>query len=338
MAGRKKSMLKNKKALISGASGQDGRLMAEYLLKNFYTVVGLSQSSSQPLKHSNYIHAACHYKDKKQIFNLVNEHQPQEVYHFAANSFPGTTAEQAEQLVQDNITSCSNLISACIEHVPQSRFFNASSAYIFKPQPTKYTLSSSVLSPSSPYGISKLRCYEIASQLRKEKNYFVVNGVLFNHESIYRDERFVTVKIIKAAIDIKNKTREVLELGNLNVTRDWSHASDFIPAIHKSLAQEKPKDYIFSSGIETSLQQFINITFQKLGMNLEWIEDSEKLIAKEVRAGVTRIISKKELLRENDYSYLVGDNCEAIQDLGLKLVYSVDDIIDELIQHHTKPV
>lgn len=326
-------MLKRKTALITGVTGQDGRLMAEYLLDTSYEVIGLSRHSKPPIQNPYYQHFQCDYKNPEQISQLILKHRPSEIYHFAANSFPGDNSS-GEILIEDNVKSFSILASACLKHAPQSRFFNASSAYIFKPQTEKCTLQSEQ-SPQSPYGISKHLCHKEAISLRNQQGYFITNGILFNHESIYRDERFVTIKVIKAALDIKAKRRDILELGNINVVRDWSHAKDFIPAIHQCLQLETPSDYIFSSGKPTSLKDYIHLVFLKVGIELEWLEDKDQLIASEITTKKILVKSKRELFRSSDYTYLVGDNSKAREILGLKINYTIENIISELIDYYT---
>ncbi len=261
-----------KRALIIGCLGQDGKLLYEYLLKKKYQVIGIDV---------NHIKASYKYSgrtvditQKNQVFRLICATRPSEVYHLAAfhHSSEDDTHNGNYELFRKsfdiNTFSLIYFLEALRKHVPKGRLFYAASSHIFGNNPDTVDDENSSVDPFSIYGITKAAGVFICRYYRKEYSMFASCGILYNHESVLRTDNFISKKIIKTAIGIKEKRQEELVLGNIRAEADWGYAPDYVDAMYRILRLKQSDDFIIATGKRHSVAEFAGIAFQYLG--LDW--------------------------------------------------------------------
>jgi len=267
-------------AIITGITGQDGRFLADLLLKRGYQVHGMIMSmlSESDEKYFRLLPQGERLEfhtfdlelpgDLKELLDYI---QPDEIYHLAAQSHVPTSFEHPERTMQINAEGTLRLLEAAHQFsaIQQPvRFFHASTCAILKPHPTESLTENSPRHPTSPYAESKLRAHEFVEQFRNEQGLFACNGILFNHESPLRTNSFVTRKITQSAARIKLGLQDKLILGNLDAERDWGYAGDYVEAMRLMLQQNQPDDYILSTGVTHTVQEFVELAFQEV--ELDW--------------------------------------------------------------------
>lgn len=296
----------SKKVIITGVSGQDGSLMADYLLKNTdYQILGMVRRSSKPdygnlenaLKNNRFKLIVGDLSDSQSIDNLVKEYKPNYFINFAAQSFVGSSWQIPEQTFDTGAMGVLRCLEAIRKHVPECRFYNAGSSEEFGdveyiPQDENHPPR-----PQSPYGAAKCSARSLVRVYRHSYNLYAIQGILFNHEGIRRGEEFVTRKITQGVARIyhaikNSQSFEPIELGNLDAKRDWSDAEDFVDAVWRMLNQEKPyyighdpnvgtefneqfknwqpKEYVLSSNETHTVREFVELAFQEAGITGSW--------------------------------------------------------------------
>jgi GDPmannose 4,6-dehydratase len=338
--------MKKKIAIITGVTGQDGSYLAEFLLKKNYLVYGCrrrssSVSSSYRIEHlykspeleKNFILKYLDLTDSSNVNRLINEIRPDEIYNLAAQSHVGVSFEQPEYTSNVNAMGTLRLLEAIKINklINKTRFYQASSSEIFGDTEEKSLNENSNFSPISPYSVSKLFSYYTVLNYRNGYNIFASNGILFNHESPRRGEFFVTRKIVLGLLRIKLGLIKTLYLGNLDSKRDWGHAEDYVEAQWKILQHSKPDDFVISTGIQTSVRDFIKKVAQKLdirinfkgkGLNEVGIDQNKKVI----------IRVSKNYFRPLDVTNLLGNYSKAKRLLNWKPKKTLDNLIDEMIK------
>jgi len=339
-----------KTALITGISGQDGAYLANLLLKKNYRVIGTdrrsARSSQWRLKRlgieKKIIFEELELGEPLEAERLFKKYKFDEVYNLAAQSF--VKSSFSSPINTSNITGLGVLIILeCIRTFsPQTKFYQASSSEMFgnviikKKQNEK-----TVLNPQSPYAIAKVFGHHITKNYRKAYNIFAVSGILFNHESPFRGEEFVTRKIIIGFLKILNKETKNFELGNINTKRDWGYAPEYVEAMWKMLQQKKPNDYVVATGKTYSVRQFINQVTKYLKIKTKWVGKKglkEKLIDTSNNQVLIKI--NKKFFRPTEVNFLLGDNSKAKKDLKwlpkTNLKNLVKIMIDEEKRHYQK--
>lgn len=316
-----------KRALISGISGQDGSYMAELLLKYGYEVHGLIRKSSQ-LKYSSYVplwekeknsHLTLHYTDLSDHVSLrriINNVKPDEFYHFAGQSHVGLSFEIPEVTVEETALATLRLLEICRSLPSPPRIFHAASAEVFGHPTSFFQTEKTPFRPVNPYGCAKVCAANLCSVYRESHGMFIVNGILYNHESPRRAANFVTRKITMAAARAYNGTKEILELGNLESERDWGYAPQFVYGMWRSLQQDLPTDYVLATGKSTSVRNFVIAAFSSIGITLEFKGCGEFEHAIDSKSGQTLLRVNSKFLRPQDSHYLVGDATKAMTDFN----------------------
>jgi GDPmannose 4,6-dehydratase len=258
-----------RRVLILGVTGQDGQLLADQLIKKGDSVLGISRNlpnwASNPLKLFRPNHCILDTFDYKSLRDLIKDFQPGEIYNLSGESSVATSFSNVGSTINSNVLGTLNLLNAIhqLRLHKKTRIFQAASSEMFGPAET--TLSeSSLLAPVSPYGISKFSVYQICKQYREEFGLWISSGILFNHESELRSAKFVFQKVIKTLVEIKQSKREVLELGNLDVSRDWGYAGDYVDAMQRCLRFDHPRDFVIATGKLHSLRDLIQSTCEYL--------------------------------------------------------------------------
>ena len=346
----------SKIALITGVTGQDGSYLAELLLKKGYIVHGLKRRSSsfntQRLEsiykdpHESSTNFYLHHgdlTDSLNVLNLVNKIKPDEIYNLAAMSHVHVSFEMPEYVANVDAIGTLRILESVktlgLEN--KTRIYHASTSELYgKVQETPQN-EKTPFYPRSPYAVAKIYAYWITRNYREAYGIFASNGILFNHESPRRGETFVTRKITRAIARIALGLQKNIILGNLNSKRDWGHAKDFVYAMWLILQHKKPDDFVISTGAQISIRDFIIKAFKKIGVEIEFkgtgIEEigyisSNTGIYDNLKVGEKVIAVDEFYFRPTEVESLIGDYSKAKNDLGWEPKYSLDDLIDEMIE------
>jgi GDPmannose 4,6-dehydratase len=315
-----------KKALITGINGQDGSYLAEFLLDKGYEVHGtLKRNSVSENQTSRIDHifdkVKLHYADLTDLASLIfvlQDVNPDEVYNLAAQSHVRISFDQPIYTANATGLGVLNMIEA-IKLVDKSiKLYQASSSEMFGNSIDEdgFQRETTPLIPVSPYGCSKVFAYNIARNYRNSYGMFLSNGILFNHESPRRGTNFVTNKVVKVAVEIKYGLADKLALGNLNATRDWGHAKDYVEAMWMILQQENPDDFVCATGISHSVQDLVEYVFGKL--DLDWRK---------------YVVQDEKFLRPEELNDLKGDSSKLRQATGWEPKYTFESMLDEMIEY-----
>lgn len=265
-----------RRALICGVSGQDGAFLSQLLLSKGYDVWGTSRDAQvasfsllKQLKISEQIQKlSMSLTDFRSVLQVISKVQPDEIYNLAGQSSVGLSFEQPVDTFESITLGTINLLESIRFIDPKIRFYNAGSSECFGDTGQNFADESTAFRPTSPYAIAKAAAAWQVSLYRKAYNLYATTGILFNHESHLRPERFVTKKIVSTVCRIANGSNEKLELGNINIKRDWGWAPEYVDAMWRMLSMEVPDDFIISTGQTQSLKEFLEVAFARV--NLDW--------------------------------------------------------------------
>ncbi len=332
---------KNNTALIFGVTGQDGSYLSRLLLKKGYIVHGIKRRSSSLNTQRiddiyEDIHEAkkfiLHYgdlNDSQSINELISKIKPTEIYNLAAQSHVAVSFELPEYTMMVNTIGTLRILQAIKIINPKIRYYQAGTSEMFGASPPPQS-EKTLFYPRSPYAVSKLSAHWMTVNYREAYKIYACNGILFNHESPLRGETFVTQKIIKGLINIKNKKQKKLFLGNLYAKRDWGHAKDYVRAMWLMLQQNKPKDYVIATGIQYTVKDFINLSAKKLNMNILW--KGKKLKEKGYFNNKAIIEIDQRYIRPTEVNSLKGNPNKVKRELDWKPEYNINSLIDEMIK------
>lgn len=335
-----------KTALIFGITGQDGSYLAELLLSKGYVVHGVKRRSSvintelvdhlyqgPETKKRTFIMHYGDLADSGNVVHLIQTIKPDEIYNLAAQSHVQVSFELPEYT--GNIDGLGVLrileaIRVCgLAH--KTRFYQASTSEMFGKVHEIPQSETTPFYPRSPYGVAKLYGYWITKNYRESYGMFACNGILFNHESPRRGETFVTRKIVRAAVAIKHGLQDCLYLGNLDASRDWGHAKDYVHAMWLMLQQDQPDDFVIGTGETHTVREFVEKTFSQLGITLAWRGSGVAQVGYDVKTEAIIVRIDERYFRPAEVDYLLANPKKAMTQLGWKLQYSFDALIDEMI-------
>ena len=316
------------KALITGITGQDGAYLAELLLEKGYEVYGTVRRSSSInteridgliSKYSDDNQLTLHYSDlldSSSITNLLNNIRPDEVYNLAAQSHVSVSFINPIFTTQIGTLGSISILEG-IRHLNKDvKFYQASSSEMFGGASKELLNEKSLFDAKSPYGASKVFAHEITKIYRESYELFGVNGILFNHESPLRGETFVTRKISKAVGRISVGIQERLTLGNLDASRDWGYAKDYVEGMWKMMQHDTAEDWILATGVTKTVKEFAEAAFNVVGLSWEnYVDISEKYF------------------RPNEVDYLVGDATKAKNELGWEPTVDFDELVKIMVEH-----
>lgn len=336
----------SKVALIFGVTGQDGSYLSELLLKKNYTVIGVMRRSSSfntgridhirdklVLVYGDVSDTAC-------VFEIIGKYKPDEIYNLAAQSHVAVSFQLEKYTMDVDALGPLNVLQAIrlLGLSEKTRVYQASTSELYGNTLNTHNLTAldenSPMNPVSPYAIAKLYAYHMVRHYRDAFGIFAVNGILQNHESSRRGDNFVTKKIVlwaKYEWFSSECNRTPLHIGRLDSSRDWSHAKDMVKGMWMILQQSVPEDYVLGSGVRTSVRQFIEKVVQYYGYSVRWegnAEDEKGYINDELA-----IVVDKRYYRPNELSDLVGDPSKAREKLGWIQEYTIDGLIEEMIEH-----
>src|SRR6201994_747692 len=274
-----------KKALITGITGQDGAYLAELLLKKGYEVHGVKRRSSlfntdridhlYQDPHETNIKLTLHYgdlSDSTNLIRIIQQVQPDEIYNLGAMSHVKVSFETPEYTANADGTGMLRILEAgrLLGMTKKSRIYQASTSELYGLVQEVPQKESTPFYPRSPYAVAKLYAYWITVNYREAYGMHASNGILFNHESPIRGETFVTRKITRGVAAIAHGQQNQLFLGNLDATRDWGHARDYVEGMWLMLQQDEPDDYVLATGEGHSVREFVEIAFAHIGRHIEW--------------------------------------------------------------------
>jgi len=309
-----------KVALITGITGQDGSYLAEHLLANDYTVVGMIRRSStvnfERIKHiqDDIELVPGDLLDEVSMINVLQTYRPSEVYNLAAQSFVQTSWSQPVFTGEVTGLGVTRMLDAIRTVDPSIRFYQASSSEMFgKVQEVPQSEDTSFY-PRSPYGVAKVYGHWITVNYRESYNMFACSGILFNHESPRRGREFVTRKITDAVARIKLGLAKELRLGNLESQRDWGFAGDYVRAMHLMLQQDTPDDYVVAMGETHSVRHFCEIAFGHAGLNYE-----------------DYVVMDERFMRPAEVDLLIGDPSKAHKHLGWQPETTFEQLVTSMV-------
>lgn len=358
----------SKVALITGITGQDGAYLSDYLIKKGYTVHGIKRRSSlfnteridhlYQDPHEEHRNLILHYGDMTDSMNLtriVGEVQPDEIYNLAAMSHVKVSFDTPEYTANADGIGTLRLLEAIrlLGLVDKTRIYQASTSELYglvQEIPQKETTP---FYPRSPYAVAKLYSYWITVNYREAYGIHASNGILFNHESPLRGETFVTRKVTRAVSRIVLGLQNKVYMGNLSSKRDWGHAKDYVKAMYLILQQDKADDYVISTGVTTTIRDFIKMSFSEVGIAVEFKGEGEKeegfvsaienedLFVKRVgaeyldalkgRIGDVVVGVDPAYFRPTEVDILIGDNTKARTKLGWEPSYDLKGLCEDMM-------
>ena len=317
-----------KKALITGINGQDGSYLSELLLEKGYEVHGILKRNSVAENQTarlddvyDIIKNNLYYADMTDMASLIRvlqEVQPDEIYHLAAQSHVRISFDQPIYTAQVVAIGTMNLLEAIRLICPNARLYQASSSEMFGNNQDEdgYQRETTRMNPVSPYGCAKVFGYNLVRNYRNSYGLFASNGILFNHESPRRGTNFVTNKVVKEAVKIKLEMTDKLMLGNMDAARDWGHAKDYVYCMWLILQHDKPDDFVCSTAVSHTVKDLVEYVFDKL--DLDWKE---------------YVGQDEKYFRPEELDVLKGDCSKAKKILGWKHNYTFETMLDEMIDY-----
>ncbi len=312
-----------KKALVCGVSGQDGAYIARLLLEKGYEVFGGSRDSQMStfinlssLGIKNDINLiSVNLNDFRSTLQSIIKIKPDEIYNLSGQSSVGLSFEQPVETLESISIGTLNILESIRFSNSDIKFYNAGSSECFGDTEDNAADENTLFQPRSPYAVAKSTAFWLVSNYRESYNINASTGILFNHESSLRPDRFVTKKIISPACNILSDKSIKLKLGNLDITRDWGWAPEYVEAIWLMLQTETPEDYVIATGESNSLKDFIKTTFEYLGLNYQ-----------------DHVILDDNLLRPSDLKIGRANPIKAETKLGWKAKSKMKDVIEKMIE------
>ena len=347
---------KTKIAFITGITGQDGAYLAEFLIKKNYTVHGLKRrSSSINTSRIDHIYEdpqieskklILHYgdmTDSSNLIRLIYEIKPDEIYNLAAMSHVKVSFETPEYVADVDGLGTLRILEAVriLKLENKTKIYQASTSELYGKVNEIPQNENTPFYPRSPYGVAKIYAYWITVNYREAYNIFACNGILFNHESPKRGETFVTRKITRAVSQIALGKKEKFYLGNLDSKRDWGHAKDYVRMMWMILQADEPEDWVISTGITTTIREFVTKAFNYLGINITFKGkgiDEVGLIKScdnpkyQLEIGQEVVGIDPRYFRPTEVDILIGDSTKAKNKLGWFPKYDLNDLINDMME------
>jgi GDPmannose 4,6-dehydratase len=335
-----------KSALITGATGQDGAFLAELLLSKGYVVHGIKRRSSSfntsrvdhlyHDPHEQGVRFHLHYgdvTDATSLIRIVQETQPDEIYNLAAQSHVQVSFETPEYTANADAVGTLRLLEAIriLGRERRTRFYQASTSELFGKAQEVPQKETTPFYPRSPYAVAKLYAYWITVNYREGYGVHASNGILFNHESPVRGETFVTRKITRAVAAIEYGLQTKLFLGNLNATRDWGHARDYVEGMWLIVQQDEPDDYVLATGEAHSVREFVEKAFAYVGRTILW--KGKGIEEKGIDRGSGRVLVEVDprYFRPTEVDSLIGDARKAHNKFGWRHRVTFDELVRDMV-------
>lgn len=342
--------MKQKTALITGITGQDGAYLAEFLLRKQYIVHGIRRRTSLfNTRRIDHLYMDAHepgarlflhhgdMTDTSSLVRIIQKTQPEEIYNLAAQSHVAVSFEEPEYTANSDALGTLRLLEAVriLGMEQRVRFYQASTSELYGLVQEIPQNETTRFYPRSPYAAAKLYAYWITVNYREAYGMYACNGILFNHESPVRGELFVTRKITRALARIKCGMQDCLYLGNLNAKRDWGHARDYIEAQWLMLQQDAPDDFVIATGQQHSVREFVDAAARLLDMKIRWVGEGVEERGIDA-AGRCIIAVDARYFRLTEVDTLLGDAGKARAKLGWRPRTSFADLVAEMVQEDLK--
>ena len=335
-----------KVALITGITGQDGAYLAELLLSKGYIVHGIKRRSSSfnsaridhiyQDPHVPGAHFQIHYGDLTDATNLIRIIQlvqPDEIYNLAAQSHVQVSFETPEYTANSDALGALRILEAIriLGLGEKTRFYQASTSELYGKVQETPQRETTPFYPRSPYGVAKLYAYWISVNYREAYGMHASNGILFNHESPIRGETFVTRKISRAVAAIHLGVQKTLYIGNLDASRDWGHARDYVEGMWRILQQQIPDDYVLATGEAHSVREFVEAAFCQVGRRVEWQGKGLDERGIDTTSGEVLVRIDPRYFRPTEVDTLLGDPAKARRVLGWKHAVTFPELVAEMV-------
>jgi len=340
-----------KKALITGVTGQDGAYLAEFLLEKGYEVHGVKRRTSlfntdridhlyRDIHEENVSFILHHgdMTDSSSMLRIIQEVEPDEIYNLAAQSHVAVSFEEPEYTANSDALGTLRLLEAIriLGFESKTKFYQASTSELFGKVQEVPQKETTPFYPRSPYAVAKLYSYWITVNYREAYNIYACNGILFNHESPIRGETFVTRKITRAMARIKLGMQEKLYLGNLDAKRDWGHAKDYVRMQWLMLQQDEAEDFVIATGEQYSVREFVEIAANHVDIKIEWVGSGVEEIGYDVQSGKSIVHIDPLYFRPTEVDSLIGDPSKAELKLGWKAATSFRELVEEMMASDLK--
>lgn len=336
----------DKIALITGITGQDGAYLAEHLLAKGYTVHGIKRRSSSfnterldhiyVDRHEDSARLFLHFgdtTDTTSLIRIIQETQPTEIYNLAAQSHVHVSFETPEYTADADALGTLRLLEAIriLNMQDRVRFYQASTSELFGNTKVRPQNETTPFEPRSPYAAAKLYAYWIIRNYREAYGIHASNGILFNHESPLRGETFVTRKITRAIVRIELGFQDTIYLGNLDASRDWGHAVDYVDGMWRMLQQPEPDDYVLATNQSHTVREFAEIAFKEVGRSIEWQGSGVDEIGLDRETGATLVAVHSDYFRPTEVDYLLGDYSKAKEKLGWEPKVTFEEMVKQMV-------
>ncbi len=337
----------SKTALITGITGQDGAYLAQLLLKKGYSVHGVKRRASSfnthridhlyQDPHEKDVRLELHYgdlTDSTNLIRIIQDVQPDEVYNLAAQSHVAVSFETPEYTANSDAVGTLRLLEAIriLGMEKKTRFYQASTSEMFGKVQEIPQKETTPFYPRSPYGAAKVYAYWITVNYREAYGLYACNGILFNHESPFRGETFVSRKITRALTRIHLGLQDTLYLGNLDARRDWGHARDYVLAQWLMLQQDNAEDFVIATGKQFSVREFVVSAGACLGIKIQWKGAGVNEVGLDAASGRTLVRVDHRYFRPTEVDTLLGDATKAEQKLGWKAEVTFEQLVAEMVE------
>ena len=326
-------------ALITGVTGQDGAHIADLLLKKGYEVYGTYRRGTNKTWRTDLLGITRKIRliefqlnEPQSITALLQEINPDEIYHLAAESFVADSFKYPNVILESNTHATCNILEAARMVSPTARIFFASSSEIFGQSKGNTPLNEfSAPQPRNPYAISKLAADYFVKMYRERHGIFVCSGILFNHEGPLRSSQFVSRKITHNIVRLKQEGGDPIKLGNLNSARDWGSAADYVHAMKSMLAVDEPKDFVIASGKLFTVRDLLRLAALSAGFDPVFEGKDKDEVCIDKTTGLTIAEVSSDYFRPHDTLALVGDSSKIEAETGWRRTKSFEQVVDEMV-------
>ena len=332
-----------KKALITGISGQDGAYLAQNLLEKGYEVYGSYRRNASVnfwrieelgIKDNPNLHLiSLDLSDQSSCYRVIEKILPDEIYNLAAQSFVGVSFDQPLLTAQVTGLGCVHLLEAIRIINPKIKFYQASTSEMYGLVQETPQSEKTPFYPRSPYGVAKLYAHWMVINYRESYGIFACNGILFNHESPLRSQDFVTRRITDSVAKIKLKKLKYLELGNLDASRDWGFAKDYVEGMYLMMQLNKPDDFVLATNQTKTVRYFVKTAFKSVGIDICFKNKREKEIGVDSKTGEIVLKINPKLYRPAEVDLLIGNPEKAKRVLGWESKTSLDDLCSMMVEY-----
>lgn len=334
--------MQQKRALISGISGQDGSYLARDLLQEGYRVFGSSGTRWNPLNsrlaklkiidHPMITFVDWDITSEKDTEKVIQDTEPDELYNLASKSFVADSNFNTQSTTLVTAYAPINMMEAIAKFSPNTRFFQAGSSEMFGTADAAPQSENSSFSPRNIYGSAKVFSHLATVNYRENRQLFSASGILYNHESPLRGDEFVTKKITSTVAKVKLNQVDQLRIGNLSSLRDWGYAPEYVEAMRLILGYSVPETFVISSGVATTVRDFVRSSFNALDMEIKFEGSGLSEVGYEPSTGKKLVSVEQEFYRESENVTLVGDSSKASQLLGWKAKTPVSEIVSIMVR------